>query len=88
MDSLNKYKTLSIFPYFQTELSERLRLRRSGGGRGDTSEDDEGFPHSLCNSPTTTDTIDKTALKVRIVYTISFIAVHKNDLRFHHLTKL
>ncbi|XP_044749986.1 uncharacterized protein LOC123310542 isoform X3 [Coccinella septempunctata] len=47
----------------QTELSERLRLRRSGGGRGDTSEDDEGFPHSLCNSPTTTDNIDKTALK-------------------------
>lgn len=47
----------------QTELSERLRLRRSGGGRGDTSEDDEGLPHSPCNSPTTTDNIDKTALK-------------------------
>jgi hypothetical protein len=45
-----------------TELSERLRLRR---GRGDTSEDDEGLPHSPCNSPTTTDALlDKTAIKV------------------------
>ncbi|XP_068907149.1 fap1 adhesin isoform X7 [Tenebrio molitor] len=44
-----------------TELSERLRLRR---GRGDTSEDDEGLPHSPCNSPTTTDALlDKTAIK-------------------------
>lgn len=48
---------------FQTELSERLRLRR---GRGDTSEDDEGLPHSPCNSPTTTDggLHDKTAIRV------------------------
>ncbi|XP_063905277.1 microtubule-associated protein 1B isoform X3 [Zophobas morio] len=45
----------------QTELSERLRLRR---GRGDTSEDDEGLPHSPCNSPTTTEALlDKTAIK-------------------------
>ncbi|XP_018576363.1 microtubule-associated protein futsch isoform X3 [Anoplophora glabripennis] len=46
----------------QTELSERLRLRR---GRGDTSEDDEGLPHSPCNSPTTSDglLLDKTAIK-------------------------
>ncbi|XP_044255566.1 uncharacterized protein LOC123005724 isoform X2 [Tribolium madens] len=44
-----------------TELSERLRLRR---GRGDTSEDDEGLPHSPCNSPTTTEALlDKTASK-------------------------
>ncbi|GJQ65610.1 hypothetical protein Trydic_g7705 [Trypoxylus dichotomus] len=41
----------------QTELTERLRLRR---GRGDTSEDDEGLPRSPCNSPTVT---DKTAIK-------------------------
>ncbi|XP_065158681.1 uncharacterized protein [Atheta coriaria] len=34
----------------QTELIERLRQRR-----GDTSEDDEGLPHSPCNSPTTTE---------------------------------
>lgn len=45
----------------QTELTERLRLRR---GRGDTSEDDEGLPHSPCNSPTTTEgLLDKTAIK-------------------------
>uniref|UniRef100_A0A1Y1N0S0 DUF4592 domain-containing protein n=1 Tax=Photinus pyralis TaxID=7054 RepID=A0A1Y1N0S0_PHOPY len=37
----------------QTELSERLRLRR---GRGDTSEDDEGLPRSpCCSSPTATE---------------------------------
>lgn len=50
----------------QNELSERLRLRR---GRGDTSEDDEGLPHSPCNSPTTSDGlfIDKTAIKVRTI---------------------
>ncbi|KAK9717466.1 protein of unknown function (DUF4592) [Popillia japonica] len=41
----------------ETELTERLRLRR---GRGDTSEDDEGLPRSPCNSPTVT---DKTAIK-------------------------
>ncbi|XP_074037832.1 uncharacterized protein isoform X3 [Leptinotarsa decemlineata] len=46
----------------QTELTERLRLRR---GRGDTSEDDEGLPHSPCNSPTVSDglLLDKTAIK-------------------------
>lgn len=46
----------------QTELTERLRLRR---GRGDTSEDDEGLPHSPCNSPTASDglLVDKTAIK-------------------------
>lgn len=48
----------------QTELVERLRLRR---GRGDTSEDDEGLPHSLCNSPTRTTTDDKTANKDLLV---------------------
>ncbi|XP_018328711.1 uncharacterized protein LOC108739346 isoform X2 [Agrilus planipennis] len=42
----------NLFGRFLNELSERLRLRR---GRGDTSEDDEGLPHSPCNSPTTTD---------------------------------
>lgn len=48
--------------FLQTELTERLRLRR---GRGDTSEDDEGLPRSPCNSPTTTDELlDKTANKV------------------------
>ncbi|XP_017770498.1 PREDICTED: uncharacterized protein LOC108558179 isoform X3 [Nicrophorus vespilloides] len=36
----------------QTELNERLRLRRT---RGDTSEDDEGLPRSPCNSPTAAD---------------------------------
>ncbi|XP_050517203.1 uncharacterized protein LOC114331514 isoform X3 [Diabrotica virgifera virgifera] len=47
----------------QSELSERLRLRR--GGRGDTSEDDEGLPHSPCNSPTASDglLVEKTANK-------------------------
>ncbi|KAG5873678.1 hypothetical protein JTB14_017154 [Gonioctena quinquepunctata] len=46
----------------ESELSERLRLRR--GGRGDTSEDDEGLPHSPCNSPTASDgLLDKTAIK-------------------------
>lgn len=46
----------------QTELSERLRLRR---GRGDTSEDDEGLPRSPCNSPTVTEGfLDKTGIKV------------------------
>ncbi|KAJ8909573.1 hypothetical protein NQ315_002722 [Exocentrus adspersus] len=51
-----------LYCFFQTELSERLRLRR---GRGDTSEDDEGLPHSPCNSPTTSDglLLDKTAIK-------------------------
>lgn len=52
-----------FFFLFQTELTERLRLRR---GRGDTSEDDEGLPHSPCNSPTASDglLVDKTAIKV------------------------
>lgn len=47
---------------FQTELSERLRLRR---GRGDTSEDDEGLPRSPCNSPTTTDGLLEKSNKVK-----------------------
>ncbi|CAH1955280.1 unnamed protein product [Acanthoscelides obtectus] len=46
----------------QTELNARLRMRR---GREDNSEDDEGFPYSSCNSPTTSDglLLDKTAIK-------------------------
>ncbi|CAG9860940.1 unnamed protein product [Phyllotreta striolata] len=46
----------------QTELTEKLRLRR---GRGDFSEDDEGLPHSPCNSPTASDglLVEKTAIK-------------------------
>nr|XP_023016819.1 uncharacterized protein LOC111506100 [Leptinotarsa decemlineata] len=54
--------TMDFLSRIWTELTERLRLRR---GRGDTSEDDEGLPHSPCNSPTASDglLLDKTAIK-------------------------
>ena len=58
--------TCTYFLYlpFQTELTERLRLRR---GRGDTSEDDEGLPRSPTvdsrNSPVAS-LLDKAILKV------------------------
>ncbi|XP_056630259.1 uncharacterized protein LOC130440913 isoform X7 [Diorhabda sublineata] len=46
----------------QNELTEILRKRTIPG---DTSEDDEGLPHSSCNSPTASDGlhIEKTAIK-------------------------
>nr|CAH7768340.1 unnamed protein product [Callosobruchus chinensis] len=53
----------------QTELNARLRLRR---GREDNSEDDEGFPYSSCNSPTTSDglLLDKTANKSVLLFSV------------------
>ncbi|XP_057672115.1 uncharacterized protein LOC130903796 isoform X7 [Diorhabda carinulata] len=53
---------MNILRRIWNELTEILRKRTIPG---DTSEDDEGLPHSSCNSPTASDGlhIEKTAIK-------------------------